>query len=147
VAFSFRQRSLRRGGRGGRDGLGGAAIGQADLDDEGISAVNGGRPGDGGVELALDLLVQARENGALADGRQAVGGRGHQLRGLEGLIKRLGLVAHHVLRPLMRVQAGFFANLLGGLVETREKSPDRKPLSQCDLVSWSILSIMPSSMP
>src|SRR2546426_12741622 len=49
------------------------------LDDERITAVYRRRPGHRRVEVALDLLVQAVEDRLLADGRDAVGRRRHDL--------------------------------------------------------------------
>ena len=68
------------------------AVGQADLDHERVAAVHGRRPGHRGVELALDLLVQAVEDRLLADGRDAVRRRRHDLGRLDGLVERLGVV-------------------------------------------------------
>ena len=86
---------------------------QARLDDERIAAVHGRRPGHRRVELALDLLVQAVEDRLLADGRDAVRRRRHDLGRLDGLVERLGVGAVNVARPRVRRQLGGLADLLG----------------------------------
>ena len=65
-----------------------AAVGQADLDQERVAAIDGRRPRGGRVELARHHLVQALEDQLLADRRDAVGGRGGNLRLLDRLVER-----------------------------------------------------------
>ena len=86
---------------------------EAGLDHEGIAAVHRRRAGDRGVELALDLLVEAVEDRLLADGRQAVRGRRHDLGRLDGLVEGLGVLAVDVARLGVRRELGRPADLLG----------------------------------
>ena len=74
-----------------------AAVGQSDLDLEGVAAIDGRRPRGGHVKLARHHLPQALEDQLLADRRDAIGGRGRNLRLLNGLIEQVGLVAADLL--------------------------------------------------
>ncbi len=111
LAFRERHRGRVRGG--GRDLVRRLAEGQAGLDDERVAAVHRGRPGHRGVELALDLLVEAVEDRLLADRRDAVRGRRHDLGHLDGLVEGLGGLAVHVARPRVRRELGRLADLHG----------------------------------
>ena len=86
---------------------------QPGLDHERVAAVHRRRPGDRGVELALDLLVEAVEDRLLADGREAVRRRRHDLGRLDGLVERLGVLAVDVARLGVRRELGRLADLLG----------------------------------
>ena len=57
-----------------------------------VAAIDGRRPRGRGVELARHHLVQALEDQLLADRRDAIGGRGGDLRLLDRLVERVGLV-------------------------------------------------------
>ena len=109
--LAFRERHHGRVRRGGGDLVRRLAEGQPGLDDERIAAVHRGRSGHRGVELTLDLLVEAVEDRLLADGRDAVRGRRHDLGRLDGLVERLGGVAVHVARPRVRRELGRLADL------------------------------------
>jgi hypothetical protein len=89
------------------------AVRQSRLDDERIAAVDRGRPGDRGVKVSLDLLVQAVEDRLLPDGRDAVRRRRHDLGRLDGLVERLGVGAVDVPWPRVRRQRGRAADLVG----------------------------------
>src|SRR5262249_22635749 len=93
--------------------LGPGATGARRLDHEGIASVHGGRAADGRVEVALDLLVEAREDRLLADRREAVRGRRHDLRRLDRLVEIFGGLTEHVSRAGARRQARGLADLLG----------------------------------
>ena len=99
--------------RGGRRLVRPLAKGQTRFDDERVAAVHRRRPGHRRVELALDLLVEAVEDRLLADGRDAVRRRRHDLGRLDGLVERLGLGAVDVSRPRVRRELGRLADLLG----------------------------------
>ena len=93
--------------------LGPSPVGQARLDHEGIAAVHRRRPADRRVEVALDLLVEPRENRPLADRREAVGRRRHDLRRLDRLVEILGGLAVDVARARAGRQARGLADVLG----------------------------------
>src|SRR6185503_8367014 len=81
------------------------------LDHERIAAIDGGRAAHGRVELALDLVIEARKDRLLANRRQAVRGRRHDLRGLERLVDGLGRLPRDVAWPGARGDAGALADL------------------------------------
>ena len=83
-----------------------AAVGQPDLDLERVAAIDGRRPRGGRVELARHHLPQALEDQLLADRRDAIGGRGGNLRLLNRLIEQVGLVAADLLRVRPRADLG-----------------------------------------
>ena len=87
-----------------RDPLGGrrAAVGQADLDHEGVAAIDGRRTRGRGVELARQQLVQALEDQLLADGHEAIGRRGGDLRLLDRLVQWRRPPAGRTSRGLLR---------------------------------------------
>src|SRR5437899_1065222 len=93
--------------------LGPSPVGQARLDHEGIAAVHRWRPADRRVEVALDLLVEPRENRPLADRREAVGRRRHDLRRLDRLVEILRGLAVDVPRTRARREARGLADVLG----------------------------------
>src|SRR5262245_4932852 len=82
------------------------------LDHEGIAAIDRGGAAHGGVELALDLVIEAREDGFLADRRETIGGRRHDLGGLERAVDRLRRLSRDVAGPRARGDAGALADLL-----------------------------------
>src|SRR4029450_12899295 len=90
-----------------------AAVGQAGLDHERVAAIHGWRPADGRVEVTLDLLVEAREDRPLADRRQTVGRRRHDLGFLDGLVERLGGWPADVARARARRGPRGLADVLG----------------------------------
>src|SRR6266404_4675067 len=87
------------------------AVGEPRLDGERIAAVHRGRPRHRGVELPLDLLVEAVEDRLLTDGRDAVRRRGHDLGGLDRLVERLGRLAVDVARLRVGRELGGLADL------------------------------------
>ena len=101
------------GASGGRRLVGPLAEGEARLDGERVAAVHRRRPRHRRVEVALDLLVEAVEDRLLADGRDAVRRRRHDLRRLDGLVERLGVLAVDVARPRVRRELRRPADLLG----------------------------------
>src|SRR5262249_52681155 len=76
--------------------LGPAPEGQPRLDDERVAAIDGGRATDGGVEIPLDLLIEPREDRLLADRREAIRRRRHDLRRLDRLVEILRGLTEHV---------------------------------------------------
>src|SRR6266542_1291574 len=88
------------------------AEGQARFDYERIAAVDCGRPGHRSIEITLDLLIQSMEDRLLADGRDAVARRRHDLGGLYRLIEGLGGGAVNIFRPRLRRKFRGLADLL-----------------------------------
>src|SRR5260221_944776 len=86
---------------------------QSRLDDERITAVHCRWPGHRRVEVALDLLVEAVEDRLLADRRDAVGRRRHDLGGLDRLVERLGVGAVKTARLRVGRELRRLADLLG----------------------------------
>src|SRR5262249_29518090 len=82
------------------------------LDHEGIAAVDRGRAAHRGVELALDLVIEARKDGLLADRREAVRGRRHDRGGLERPVHGLCRMTRDVAGPRARGDPGRLADLL-----------------------------------
>ena len=70
----------------------GLAVGDTHLDLEGVAAIDRGGAGGGHVEVRGQLLFQALEQQIFADGGDAVGGRGRNARGLDGLVQVTGLL-------------------------------------------------------
>src|SRR5512145_252757 len=87
--------------------------GQSGLDHEWVAAIDRGRAGHGGIKLALDLLVEPVKYRLLADGRNAIARRRHDLGGLDDLIKRLGGGAVYISRPRIRRDLRRLADFLG----------------------------------
>src|SRR2546421_1512528 len=85
---------------------------QPRLDDERIAAIHRRRPRHRRVEVALDLLVEPVEDRLLADRRDAVGRRRHDLGRLDRLVERLGVGAVNSARLRIRRQLGRRANFL-----------------------------------
>src|SRR5207244_12622701 len=75
------------------------------LDHEGVAAVHRRRPADRRVEIPFDLLIEPREDRPLADGREAIGRRRHDLRRLDRLVEILGGLAVDVARTRARRDA------------------------------------------
>src|SRR4029453_9425703 len=67
--------------------LGASPVGQPRLDHEGVAPIHRRRPADRRVEIALDLLIETGEDRALADRRETVGRRRHDLRRLDRLVE------------------------------------------------------------
>src|SRR6185436_17554275 len=84
---------------------------EADLDRERIAAIDGGLAADGGVEVALDLLIEAREDRLLADRRQAVGRRVHDGRLLDRLVELFRGVAVDLPDEHLGIDARLLADL------------------------------------
>ena len=104
------------------------AEGEARLDDERVAAVDRGRPRHRGVELALDLLVEPVQDRLLADGREAVRRRRHDLRRLDRLVERLGLRPVDVARPRRPARASpSCRSPPPTAAETRLNSPGEEP--------------------
>ena len=89
------------------------AVGQPDLDCERIAPVHRRRPGGGGIEFARHHLMQSLEDQLLADGRNAIGRGGRDLRLLDGLINQVGLVAADLFGIRPRADLRPFANSSG----------------------------------
>ena len=111
-----------------------AAVGQADFDQKRIAAIDGRRPRGGDVELAGHDLVQALEHQLLADRRDAIGRRGGDLRLLNRLIERVGLVPADLASTLARVLSLAVSQIFRATLEltrendSREKLRDRRAL-------------------
>src|SRR5216683_4661885 len=103
------------------------AVGEPRLDGERIAAVHRGGPRHRGVELPLDLLVEAVEDRLLADGRDAVRGRRHDLGRLDGLVERLRGRPVDVARPGVRREPGGLADLLGHRGRDPAEVPREEP--------------------
>src|SRR6185436_10965852 len=91
-----------------------AAQRAADLDLEWIAAIHGrgSRARDEELRLA-DLLLQYLADQVLADGRDAVRRRVHELGLVDRLVERLGRLVLERLDPRGRVETGLHADLLG----------------------------------
>jgi hypothetical protein len=110
--LALRERDHRRVRRARRRRVRALAEGQAGLDDERVAAVYRGRAGHRGVELALDLLVEAVKDALLADGHDGVRRRRHDLGRLDGLVQRLGGGAVDIARTRVGRELGGLADLL-----------------------------------
>ena len=89
-----------------------AAVGHPDLDLERVAAVHGRRARDRGVERGRNLFLQAGQDLLLADRREAVRGRAHDLDAVDRLVQPLGFVDRDGVRVGVLPQVGGPADLL-----------------------------------
>ena len=71
----------------------GLAVGQRDLDDERVAAIDGGASRGGRIEIGCDDLLEPGNELIFSDRDHAVGGRGHDLDVLDGIVDGFDLFA------------------------------------------------------
>jgi len=124
-----------------------AAIGDRHFDQERVAAIDARWARLGGVELGRHDVVHSLEQLLHADGNQAIGRRRGNLRGLQGLVQRFGVVPPDTtgLARVLSLAASQTRAAVPGL--TREKLDVRNFESVVPCVPCNNVTRLPSSMP